>query len=104
MYIAMNRFQVLKGHEDAFETVWRERESRLDEMDGFEKFNLLKGPHDEEKGITLYASHTVWRDKDSFLAWTKSDQFRAAHKNAGDGPKLTAGHPQFEGFESVLGS
>lgn len=103
MYLAMNRFRVLKGSEEAFEDIWRKRQSRLDEMDGFEAFHLLKGPHDEEKGITLYASHTIWRDEKSFQAWTQSEQFRDAHRNAGNGPKLTDGHPQFEGFRSVLG-
>ncbi len=29
MFIAMNRFQVIKGKEQAFETVWKTRESYL---------------------------------------------------------------------------
>ncbi|WP_428699469.1 antibiotic biosynthesis monooxygenase family protein [Stappia sp.] len=100
MYIAMNRFRVKLGNEDAFEEVWRNRERRLSEMEGFVEFQLLKGP--ERDDHTLYASHTVWRDKDTFLAWTKSQAFRDAHKNAGDNKPLYLGPPEFEGFEAVI--
>lgn len=89
MYIAMNRFRVKSGNEDAFEEVWRNRERRLAEMDGFVEFHLLKGPDREDH--TLYASHTIWRDKDAFLAWTKSQAFRDAHKGAGDNKPLYLG-------------
>jgi heme-degrading monooxygenase HmoA len=58
MFVAMNRFKVLPGSEDAFEAVWRARQSRLDEMPGFMAFHLLRGPSGETH--TLYASHTVW--------------------------------------------
>jgi heme-degrading monooxygenase HmoA len=35
MYIAMNRFKVLKGSETDFENVWKNRDSKLHEMKGF---------------------------------------------------------------------
>ena len=44
MFIAMNRFQVVKGSEEAFERMWQSRDSYLDEMAGFVEFHLLKGP------------------------------------------------------------
>lgn len=102
MFIAMNRFKVVKGEESAFETIWSTRTSRLPEMPGFVTFHLLKGP--ERDDHTLYSSHTTWAHKDDFTAWTKSDQFRDSHRNAGQPrPKpLFLGHPEFEGFESVL--
>ncbi|MEM8759366.1 MAG: antibiotic biosynthesis monooxygenase [Pseudomonadota bacterium] len=100
MFVAMNRFRVAKGQEDAFETVWRERETRLDEMEGFKSFHLLRGPTAEDH--TLYASHTIWADRGAFEDWTRSEQFRAAHKDAGSNKHLYLGHPEFEGFESVL--
>ena len=99
MFIAMNRFQVVKGSEEDFETVWRNRESHLDKVPGFVEFRLLRGP--EEEDHTLYASHTLWRDEASFKAWTKSDHFRRAHANAGENKPLYLGHPRFEGFETV---
>ncbi|QFT34656.1 antibiotic biosynthesis monooxygenase [Roseibium porphyridii] len=102
MFIAMNRFAIKNGQEDAFETVWRERDSRLNDVPGFQKFHLLKGPEDEENGTTLYATHTVWNSREDFVNWTKSEHFRAAHKNAGNNKGLYVGHPQFEGFEPIL--
>ncbi len=44
MFIAMNRFQVKKGSEQAFETLWATRESYLSELPGFIEFHLLRGP------------------------------------------------------------
>ena len=44
MFIAMNRFQVVKGSEEAFERMWQSRDSYLDEMAGFVEFHLLEGP------------------------------------------------------------
>ncbi len=99
MYLAMNRFRVLPGSEDAFEEIWRNRESRLAEMDGFVAFHLLRGPECDTH--TLYASHTVWETEPAFRAWTNSEQFRAVHRNAGAGKPLSLGHPEFEGFTSV---
>lgn len=102
MFIAMNRFAIVKGHEEAFESVWRERDSLLAEVPGFEKFHLLKGAFDEEAGTTLYATHTTWNSQEDFVNWTKSEHFRQAHKNAGSNRDMYAGPPRFEGFESVM--
>ena len=100
MFIAMNRFQIVKGSEDAFVEVWRSRDSQLKDVEGFVEFHLLRGPEADDH--TLFASHTIWRDRDAFEAWTKSDHFRRAHANAGKNGALYLGHPQFEGFEAVL--
>ena len=99
MFIAMNRFRVKKGSEDAFEKVWLGRDTYLDRVPGFLEFHLLKGPDAED--YTLYSSHSVWQSKRAFEAWTKSEEFRAAHGRAGNettGP-LYLEHPKFEGFE-----
>jgi len=102
MFIAMNRFTITNGQEEAFETVWRDRDSKLEDVPGFKRFHLLKGPQDEDGGTTLYASHTIWASREDFVNWTKSEHFRQAHKNAGDNKGMYVGHPQFEGFEAVL--
>jgi len=104
MYIAMNRFKVQKGSEEAFEQVWKNRDSSLSEMQGFREFHLLRGPVNEMEGYTLFASHTVWASQEDFVAWTRSENFRAAHKNAGTGKTMYLGHPQFEGFSVVEGA
>ncbi|MEL6408906.1 MAG: antibiotic biosynthesis monooxygenase [Pseudomonadota bacterium] len=101
-YIAMNRFRVKNGFHEEFEEVWRSRESHLKEMQGFREFRLLKGPEGEE--FRLYSSHVVWDSREDFMAWTQSQNFRDAHKNAGKTAMSGAlmGPPQFEGFETIL--
>ncbi len=98
-FIAMNRFHVARGREADFEKVWVSRDTRLKQVPGFVEFHLLRGPeHDDH---TLYASHTIWANREAFEAWTRSDHFREAHKNAGDNRDMYLGHPNFEGFEVV---
>ncbi|WP_378950507.1 antibiotic biosynthesis monooxygenase family protein [Mesorhizobium sp. ANAO-SY3R2] len=104
MYIAMNRFKVKNGTEEAFEDVWKKRDSTLNQMKGFREFHLLRGPVNEAEGYTLYASHAVWDSFDDFSAWTRSENFRNAHKNAGSSKASYVGHPQFEGFSVVEGA
>lgn len=102
MFIAMNRFKITKGREEDFVEIWRNRDTFLQEVPGFKKFNLLKGP--EEESYTLYSSFSEWESEDAFQQWTKSEAFRKAHANAG-GVKsegIYQGHPQLECFESVL--
>jgi heme-degrading monooxygenase HmoA len=64
MFIAMNRFRVKKGSEEAFEKVWLSRDSQLAKVPGFVEFRLLKGPEHED--FTLYASHSVWQSRATF--------------------------------------
>jgi heme-degrading monooxygenase HmoA len=99
MFIAMNRFSVLLGQEKAFEAVWLGRDTHLGDVPGFVAFHLLRGPTGEDH--TLYSSHTLWRSKSDFEAWTRSEAFRAAHQSAGDNKPLYLGHPKFEGFEVI---
>jgi len=103
MYIAMNRFKVVIGLESDFETVWRERDSQLSEVLGFLEFRLLRGKTNMDEGYTLFSSHTSWRSEEDFLNWTKSENFRLAHRSAGENKRLYWGPPQFEGFTVVSG-
>jgi heme-degrading monooxygenase HmoA len=97
VFIAMNRFQVKLGSEKDFEAVWLGRDTHLEKVPGFLNFHLLRGPvRDDHR---LYASHSLWASQAAFEAWTKSEAFRLAHKDAGDNRGLYAGHPNFEGFE-----
>ena len=100
MYLAMNRFAVRPENAEAFEALWLGRDSHLKQMEGFVEFHMLKGS-EREDGTILYASHTVWEREASFKAWTRSEQFRAAHANAGNTRKLHEGHPHFEGFSAI---
>ena len=96
----MNRFKIIKGNEDTFENLWKNRESYLDEVEGFLSFNLIKGKSLSDH--TLYASHSTWNSQDDFINWTKSEAFKLAHKNAGQHKDIYIGHPVFEGFNVVV--
>ena len=100
MFIAMNRFKVKLGEESYFENVWKNRDTHLNKVPGFKKFNLIKSESNET--YTLYASHSEWETKQDFINWTKSEAFRMAHKNAGEHKTVYLDHPQFEGFEVVI--
>lgn len=100
MYIAMNRFRIAPGFEEAFEEMWRSRESYLDQVPGFKNFHFLCGPKTDE--CTLYVSHSVWESHAAFEAWTNSDSFKQAHARAKSPEGMHLGHPNFEGFEVVL--
>lgn len=100
MYIAMNRFKINPGRETDFIQIWKDRETHLDSVPGFKQFHLLRGPASEDH--TLFASHSVWESAEAFTDWTKSEAFRKAHAHAGESKGIYLGHPQFEGFESVL--
>ena len=99
MYLTMNRFKVRLGHEEEFEAVWANRESRLTEVPGFRSFHLMKG--EEGEGYRLYASHTAWESEAAFRDWTTSEAFRAAHRGAGEHRDMYLGPPELEVFQSV---
>ena len=61
MFIAMNRFKVIRGAEADFEEVWTRRDTQLRDVPGFLSFHLLRGP--EREVHTLYSSHTSWRSR-----------------------------------------
>lgn len=69
MFLAMNRFRIARGQEDAFIAIWRERNSYLEQVPGFIHFHLLQGASTEE--YTLFASHAEWESEDAFQAWTR---------------------------------
>ncbi len=101
MFLAMNRFRIAPGKEDAFVEHWRNRNSYLHEVPGYVSFNLLRAPGNVEH--TLFVSHTVWESEQAFNDWTKSEAFRKAHMAAGQSPRdFYLGPPQLELFESVL--
>ncbi len=99
MYLTMNRFKVKPSGEEAFETIWKTRDSQLSGVAGFVSFHLLKGP--AKDGYRLYASHTLWASEAAFTDWTRSEAFRAAHRGAGAHADIYLGPPELEVFESV---
>ncbi|MBK9471533.1 MAG: antibiotic biosynthesis monooxygenase [bacterium] len=100
MFIAMNRFRIAPGFEDSFVQMWRERDSRLQDVPGFRQFNLLRGESRPE--ATIFISHSTWESRQAFLDWTESDAFKQAHAQARAPEGTYLGPPQFEGYEVAL--
>lgn len=99
MYLTINRFKVAPGQEQAFEAIWLNRDSALPQMDGFVDFHLFRGATTPEH--TLYLSHTLWRDKDAFDNWARSQNFRGSHKGVRSHAEIYLGPPELEVFTSV---
>ncbi|HET7775025.1 MAG TPA: antibiotic biosynthesis monooxygenase [Azospira sp.] len=105
MFLAMNRFRIKTGGEAQFIEHWRQRESYLAEVPGFQGFHLLQLEplSDAPSEFTLFASHTMWASEEAFTAWTQSEAFRKAHANAAQTPReLYLGPPQLELFKAIL--
>lgn len=100
MFVAVNRFKIALGKEEGFERLWRERDSSLDKVEGFQGFHLLKGREKEDH--ILYAAHTTWDSEAAFRAWTKSDSFKEAHARAIAPEGTYLGHPELEVFEAII--
>lgn len=101
MFLAMNRFRIARGKEDAFLEHWSKRTSYLHEAPGFIAFQLLRGASTD--AYTLFASHAEWASEAAFEAWTTSEAFRKSHMQAAQTPRdFYVGPPQLEVFEAVL--
>ncbi|MAI87048.1 MAG: antibiotic biosynthesis monooxygenase [Candidatus Marinimicrobia bacterium] len=96
----MNRFKIAIRRESDFEDIWKNRKTHIDDVQGFQKFNLLRG--DTKENYTLFTSHSTWDSKTDFENWKKSDAFRKAHSASGQHQGIYRGHPEFEGFEVIL--
>ena len=96
MFVAMNRFAINPGREADFESAWKNRETYLNDVPGFVRFALLKG---DEAGE--YVSHSTWESRDAFMAWTRSEAFRAAHGQAAMGGVM-AGPPRISLYDAVI--
>ncbi len=100
MFVAMNRFKIKIGCEQDFIDIWKGRDTYLDDVPGFKKFNLLRGSTHEDH--TEFASHSTWESREDFEAWTKSEAFRKAHANAGARRDIYMGPPQLDLYEEAL--
>lgn len=102
VFVAMNRFKVLPGKEAAFEKRWSDRESALEEMDGFLTFLLLRRDALNAEDGYNYSTLTVWRDRASFVAWRASSANARAHGKAAEVEPMFDGPPSPVTYEGVL--
>lgn len=103
MYIVMNRFKIKLGSEDTFIEIWRNRDSHLKEMKGFNRFYFLKGKTYED--YTLFSSYAEWKSKQDFENWVNSAHFKHTHRNTDSRPNnadIYFEPAQLECFEVII--
>ncbi|ABK44868.1 Antibiotic biosynthesis monooxygenase [Magnetococcus marinus MC-1] len=98
MIVVMNRIPVHKEHHADFEERFRNRAGLVDRSPGFIR-NVILRPAEESS--EYHVVMTFWESQAHFMAWTKSDAFREAHKNAGNQPEIYKGPNVFEMYEAV---
>jgi heme-degrading monooxygenase HmoA len=78
VYVVHNRIEVPIDATDAFEKVFVDNMAKnLAGVPGLLRSTLLKPAGDER----TYVSTMEFDSKDAFLAWLKSDSFKASHSN-----------------------
>ncbi|MEX1365067.1 MAG: antibiotic biosynthesis monooxygenase [Nannocystaceae bacterium] len=92
MIVVTNRIPVAQGHDIDFEDRFRKRVHLVDRHPGFVR-NEVHRPRpmrfDREAGRWVddpdtqgyYEVKTWWRSLDDFVAWTRSESFREAHRD-----------------------
>jgi heme-degrading monooxygenase HmoA len=79
MFVMMNRMTVPDEDREHFEHLFRTRARAVDRRPGLIKAEILR----PTKGNT-YIVMTHWKDKESFLGWTKSDEYKEGHRRVDD--------------------
>tara|TARA_B110000977_G_scaffold192413_1_gene265860 strand:+ start:13551 stop:14534 length:984 start_codon:yes stop_codon:yes gene_type:complete len=102
VFVAMNRFKVLEGKEESFENRWAERESKLEDMDGFLTFLLLRRDALKAEDGFNYSTLTVWKNRSAFDDWRASSANKNAHSKAADAEPMFHGPPSPVLYEGVL--
>jgi len=92
MIVVTNRIPVAEGYEIDFEDRFKNRAHLVDKEPGFirnevhrprpMKLDMETGQWNEDPdGEGYYEIKTWWERLEDFVAWTKSDSFREAHRD-----------------------
>ena len=110
VFVAMNRFNIEKESEIAFEQRWKNRESTLLEYPGFIYFNMLRRDATKADDGYNYISMTIWENKEAFQNWRNSEKgshgnaksASSPSENASDEKKLAMKPPNAAFYEGKL--
>jgi len=86
-FVACNQFFVPPSNAADFELRWVNRESKLQECEGFVSFSMLRrdgqakghGTVEMDASEPTYVSTTIWKDRTCFDAWRNGSAFSKAH-------------------------
>ena len=97
MFIALSRFQVANGMEDAVKDAFRSRPHLVEDAPGFLRLEVLS-PLDELREIWLL---TYWADEESYRTWHRGHTYHDSHKGIPKGLKLVPKSAILRFFEHV---
>ncbi|HEX8176244.1 MAG TPA: antibiotic biosynthesis monooxygenase [Pyrinomonadaceae bacterium] len=83
MITVANRIYVKDEYRERFEQRFRERAKLVDKMPGFISNQVLRPVNEGDP----YVVFTVWRSREDFLNWVRSDEFVKGHSQSGTLPK-----------------
>src|SRR5881275_1087202 len=83
MITVANRLYVKPEYAEAFEKVFRKRAGLVDKMEGFISNQVLRPVNEGDP----YVVFTLWRSRQDFLNWVRSDEFVKGHAQSGTLPK-----------------
>ena len=94
--VKINAITPAEGRELQLEARFGSRAHEVENMEGFEGFELLR----PVEGDHRYYVYTQWRSEEDFQRWVNSDEFRKGHaKREGEEPVAT--HATLLSFEVV---
>ncbi len=76
--VKINAIEVGEGRGAELEQRFASRAREVEEMPGFEGFELLR----PNEGETRYFVYTRWESEEAFMAWVTSDAFTRGHAKA----------------------
>lgn len=101
MITVANRIYVTPEYADSFEERFRTRAGLVDGMPGFISNQVLRPVNNGDP----YVVFTLWKSREDFLNWVRSDEFVKGHAQSGTLPKEAfAGPNKLEVHEVVQDS
>ncbi len=94
--VKINAITPAEGAGAELEARFGNRVREVEQMEGFEGFQLLRPVEGEDR----YYVYTRWRSEEDFLRWVNSDEFKRGHART-DGGTPVATHSTLLSFEVV---
>lgn len=101
MYVTMNRFKIKPEFADAYVKIWEKADVQAKSMPGLLEFKFFKLDAKRE-GYVLFSSYALWKTKEDFVNWTKSEHFRASHSTGVANREMYLEHPELECFDVLI--
>lgn len=96
-HVAVSRFEVREGWEDAVVEAFRARPGLVDDVDGFLKLDVLR-PRDNPREFWLL---TYWTSESAFRQWHRGHGRTTAHAGIPEGLRLVPGSARVDAFDHV---